>query len=116
MYRHQVLRELKYDGLKRFVELQAEKNALLVAAGLTPYTVWAPAFGGLYHMTLEATFPSLAAFEEERARAKADPAIAKIEAAQLELVRDGTASDRMQRLSLAAPTPAEGSEDGKGGG
>ena len=49
-YRHQVLRNLHFGALARFVELQQQKNALLVGHGLTPYSIWAPAFGGLPHL------------------------------------------------------------------
>ena len=100
-YRHQVLRQLNFGTLKEFMELQKQKNALLTANDLTPYTVWAPAFGGLHHMVLEAEFASMAAFETEFAATKAIPELAAINAAQLAFVIPGSAEDRLQRLGLA---------------
>ncbi|MFE7977433.1 hypothetical protein [Streptomyces shenzhenensis] len=101
-YRHQVLRNLTLGSLGRFLDLQRKKNALLAAHGLTPYRVWSPAFGGLYHLVLEADFPSMARFEDEHRASKALGEMAELNAAQLDLVIEGTAHDRLQRLSLAA--------------
>ncbi|WP_033342728.1 hypothetical protein [Catenuloplanes japonicus] len=101
-YRHQILRNLAFGTLPRFVELQKEKNALLIGNGLTPYTIWAPAFGGLHHLVLEAAFPSMAAFEREHLAQKAIPEMAKLNAGQLECVLPGTASDQLQRVTLPA--------------
>lgn len=98
-YRHQVLRNLEFGMLGRFKELQAAKNELLVAADLTPYAIWAPAFGGLHHMVLEAEYDSMASFEEEWAAAKALEGYGDLNAQQLECVIPGTAEDRLQRLS-----------------
>jgi hypothetical protein len=102
MYRHLVTRHLKYGTLPRFVDLQRTKNALLVGAGLTPYAVWAPAFGGLHHMLLEARFPTMAAFEAEHLAGKKLDGMAALNAEQLECVIEGTASDALQRLGLPA--------------
>ncbi|SDG26695.1 hypothetical protein [Klenkia brasiliensis] len=101
-YRHQVLRTLAFGALPRFTALQREKNTLLSAAGLTPYAIWAPAFGGLHHLVLEASFPSMAAFEVEHVASKAVEGLAALNAAQLECVVPGTAEDRLQRLGLPA--------------
>lgn len=100
-YRHQVLRNLRFGTLATFKELQAAKNALLVEAGLTPYDIWAPAFGGLHHMVLEAEFDSMADFEREWAAAKALDGYGELNASQLECVIPGTAEDRLQRLSAS---------------
>jgi len=99
-YRHQVLRNLAFGTLPRFTQLQREKNALLVAAGLTPYAIWAPAFGGLHHLVVEASFASMAAFEAEHLATKELAGFAALNAAQLECVLPGTAEDRLQRLGL----------------
>jgi len=99
-YRHQVLRNLAFGTLPRFTQLQREKNELLVAAGLTPYAIWAPAFGGLHHLVLEASFASMAAFETEHLASKGLEGYAALNAAQLEHVLPGTAEDRLQRLGL----------------
>ena len=99
-YRHQVLRTLAFGTLPRFTQLQREKNELLVAAGLTPYAIWAPAFGGLHHLVLEASFPSMAAFEAEHLATKQVEGYAGLNAAQLECVLPGTAEDRLQRVGL----------------
>lgn len=99
-YRHQVLRNLAFGTLPRFTQLQREKNELLVAAGLTPYSIWAPAFGGLHHLVLEASFASMAAFETEHLATKGLEGFAALNAAQLECVLPGTAEDRLQRVGL----------------
>ncbi|KWX22330.1 NIPSNAP family protein [Mycolicibacterium wolinskyi] len=101
-YRHQILRNLKFGTLADFVGAEKEKNALRIQAGLTPYAIWSPAFGGLHHLVLEAEFESMAAFEAEHLAAKAIDGIAALNARQLECVIEGTAQDRMQRLSLEA--------------
>lgn len=99
-YRHQILRNLKFGTLPTFLDAEREKNALLAAAGLTPYTVWAPAFGGLHHMVLEAYFPSMAAFEEEHLARKKISGMAALNARQLDCVIEGSAQDRFQRMGL----------------
>jgi hypothetical protein len=103
-YRHQILRNLKYGTLPAFLEAQRRKNALLVEAGLTPYAVYAPAFGGLHHMVLEASFASMAAFEAEHLSTKKIPGMAELNAEQLACVVPGSAQDSLQRLGL---DPAE---------
>jgi hypothetical protein len=99
-YRHQVLRNLVFGTLPRFTQLQREKNGLLTAAGLTPYAIWAPAFGGLHHLVLEASFASMAAFETEHLATRELEGFATLNAAQLECVVPGTAEDRLQRVGL----------------
>ena len=101
-YRHQIQRNLKFGTLPTFVAAEKEKNALRIAAGLTPYTIWSPAFGGLHHLVLEAHFDSMAAFESEHLAGKSLPGIAEINARQLDCVLEGTALDRLQRVTLAA--------------
>jgi hypothetical protein len=101
-YRHQILRNLKFGTLPRFTDLQKQKNALLVTAGLTPYDIWGPAFGGLHHLVLEASFESMAAFEAEHLATKKIDGMAALNAGQLECVIEGTALDQLQRLGLAA--------------
>jgi hypothetical protein len=99
-YRHQILRNLKFGTLPVFTGLQQQKNDLLVEAGLTPYAIWAPAFGGLHHLVLEASFASMAAFETEHLATKKLAGMAKLNAGQLECVIEGTAHDQLQRLGL----------------
>ncbi|UZF44346.1 hypothetical protein [Rhodococcus rhodochrous] len=101
-YRHQILRNLKFGTLPVFMEAQKEKNELLVAAGLTPYSVWAPAFGGLHHMVLEAYFDTMAEFERQHLAQKQIPQMAAINARQLDCVIEGSAEDRLQRVGLDA--------------
>lgn len=101
-YRHQILRNLKFGTLPEFVGVEKEKNALRIQAGLTPYAIWSPAFGGLHHLVLEAQFESMAAFEAEHLAAKALAGMAVLDTRQLECVIEGTAQDRLQRLSLEA--------------
>ena len=105
-YRREVVRRLRYGSLPRFLELQREKNALLVAAGCTPYSVRCPAFGGLHHLTLEAEFTSLSAFEQESGRLGSVDGLAALDAEQLSLVEQGGAEDRISKLLL---DPGEGS-------
>lgn len=101
-YRHQVLRNLKFGTLPTFMAAQRKKNELLVANGLTPYAVYAPAFGGLHHMVLEANFESMAAFEAEHLATKKLEGMAALNAEQLECTIPGTAMDHLQRLGLEA--------------
>lgn len=101
-YRHQILRNLRFGTLPDFVDAEKAKNALRIQAGLTPYAIWSPAFGGLHHMVLEAQFESMAAFEAEHRASKALDGMAALNARQLECVIEGTAQDRLQRLSLDA--------------
>jgi hypothetical protein len=103
-YRHQILRNLRYGTLSAFLEAQRKKNALLVEAGLTPYAVYAPAFGGLHHMVLEASFASMAAFEAEHLASKKIAGLAELNAEQVACVIEGSARDHLQRLGL---DPAE---------
>ena len=99
-YRHTVIRHLIYGSLPEFLQLQRRKNDVLAGAGLVPYAVWAPAFGGMHHMTLEARFPTMAAFEEQHLATKTIPEIATINERQLELTIVGTAADALQRIAL----------------
>lgn len=101
-YRHQILRNLKFGTLADFVSAEKEKNTLRIQAGLTPYAIWSPAFGGLHHLILEAQFESMAAFEAEHLAGKAIDGMAELNARQLQCVIEGTAQDRLQRLSLEA--------------
>jgi hypothetical protein len=101
-YRHQVLRNLQFGTLPTFMTAQKKKNELLVAAGLTPYAVYAPAFGGLHHMVLEASFESMGAFEAEHHASKALEGMAALNAEQLACTIPGTALDNLQRLGLDA--------------
>ncbi|MBT0768506.1 hypothetical protein KIH74_06190 [Kineosporia sp. J2-2] len=101
-YRHQVLRNLKFGTLPTFMAAQRRKNELLVANGLTPYAVYAPAFGGLHHMVLEASFGSMAEFEAEHLATKKIEGMAALNAEQLECTVPGTAQDHLQRLGLEA--------------
>ncbi|WP_326599984.1 hypothetical protein [Rhodococcus sp. PD04] len=101
-YRHQILRNLKFGTLPAFMEAQKEKNELLAAAGLTPYSVWAPAFGGLHHMVLEAYFDTMAEFERQHLAQKQIPQMSAINARQLDCVIEGSAEDRLQRVGLDA--------------
>lgn len=101
-YRHQIMRNLHFGTLPVFTDLQRQKNALLVELGLTPYAIWAPAFGGLHHLELEASFTSMAAFETEHLATKKIDGMAALNAQQLECVIPGTAHDRFQRLGLPA--------------
>jgi hypothetical protein len=100
IYRHLVMRNLAFGTLPKFVALQKEKNALLEAAGLTPYVIWSPAFGGLNHLVLEAHFPSMADFEKEHTATKSIDGYAALNAQQLDYVLPGTASDTLQRVTL----------------
>jgi hypothetical protein len=100
-YRHQILRNLHFGTLPRFVELQKQRNELLIGAGLTPYTIFSPAFGGLHHLVLEASFGSLADFEAEHKATKTLEGYADLGASQLECVIEGTASDLLQRVTLS---------------
>lgn len=100
-YRHQILRNLKFGTLPTFVAAEKEKNALRIDAGLTPYTIWSPAFGGLHHLVLEAQFDSMAAFESEHVAGKSLQGMAEINARQLECVIEGTAMDQLQRVTLS---------------
>jgi hypothetical protein len=91
---------LKYGTLAKFVELQKEKNSLLVAAGCTPYRVWAPAFGELHHLVLEAAFTSLAQYEEEGVAIQALGRVGEIDREQIDLVMPGTARDQLSKVTL----------------
>jgi hypothetical protein len=101
VHQHRVYRNITYGNAGRFVALQREKNELLAVAGLTPYRVWAPALGGLHHLTLTAEFPSLAAFQAQGASVGAIPGYGDLNAQQLALVIEGTARDEMVKLELA---------------
>ncbi len=100
LYRHQVLRTLHPDGLGEFLALPRAKNELLAGAGLAAYAVWAPAFGGLYHLVLEAEFASMAEVEAHQSAARSLDGYGAASAAQLTLVMEGTASDRLIKLVL----------------
>ncbi len=101
LFRHQVLRNLHHEALGEFLELQRQKNKLLSDAGLATYSVWSPAFGGLFHLVLEAEFTSMADVEAHQGAAKALPGYAAANSAQMKLVIEGTASDRLIKQSLA---------------
>jgi hypothetical protein len=100
MYRREVHRTLRYGTLGRFLELQAEKNKLLTEAGCTPYRVWAPAFGELHHLVLEASFASLAAYEAEGKVVSGLGRIAEIDSEQIQLVMPGSAADKLSKVAL----------------
>ncbi|HMG43752.1 MAG TPA: hypothetical protein VK611_20640 [Acidimicrobiales bacterium] len=101
LHQHRVYRNVTYGKAGQFIALQKEKNALLVAAGLTPYHVWAPALGGLHHLVMTAEFPSLAAFQAQGASLGAVDGYGDLNAEQLALVIVGTARDEMVKLELA---------------
>jgi hypothetical protein len=99
-YRREVHRTLRYGTLPRFLELQREKNKLLLEAGCTPYAVWCPAFGELHHLVLEASFASLGAYEDEGTIIGGLPRVGEIDASLIELVMPGTASDKLSKVIL----------------
>jgi hypothetical protein len=101
LHQHRVYRNVAYGKAGEFLALQREKNDLLVAAGLTPYTVWAPALGGLHHLVMTAEFPSLAAFQAQGAALRTVAGYGDLNARQLALVIEGTARDEMLKLELA---------------
>ena len=83
-----------------YTELQRQKNEMLLGADLVPYAIWAPAFGGLHHLVLEAEFDSLGAFEGQQELSKKLDGYAAANAEQMTLVLEGGASDRMIKRSL----------------
>jgi hypothetical protein len=104
MYRREVHRTLRFGSFAPFIELQKEKNKLLAEAGCTPYRVWSPAFGELHHLVLEATFPSLAAYEEEGKVIAGLGRISGIDGEQIQFVMPGTAADRLSKVVLEPGT------------
>ncbi|MDY7105935.1 MAG: hypothetical protein S0880_32520 [Actinomycetota bacterium] len=101
VHQHRVYRNVTYGLVGQFNDLQRQKNELLVAAGLVPYAVWAPALGGLSHMVMTAEFPSMAAFEEQGAAIGAIEGYGALHAEQTSLVVPGTARDEMVKLEVA---------------
>jgi hypothetical protein len=102
MYRREVHRIVKFGAAGAFAALQAEKNKLLVEAGCTPYKVWCPAFGELGHLVLEASFPTMEAFEVEGKVIGGLERIGAIDAQLTELVLPGTdtAFDKLSKVVL----------------
>lgn len=101
-YRREVHRSLRYGTVGTFLELQREKNKLLAEAGCTAYTVWCPAFGELHHLVLEASWPSLAAYEAESATVATLERVRSIDAEQIQLVVQGSAADKLSKVILEA--------------
>ncbi|QYG94042.1 hypothetical protein HC251_17430 [Iamia sp. SCSIO 61187] len=100
LHQHRVYRNLHFGTAGAFIALQREKNQLLVDAGLRPYAVWAPALGGLHHITMTCDFPSLHDFQVQGASTGAIEGYGALNARQLELVIEGTARDEMVKLEL----------------
>ena len=100
MYRREVHRTLQFGTAGAFTALQAEKNKLLVESGCTPYKVWCPAFGELHHMVLEATFPTMEAFEAEGRIIAGLERVAEIDAQLISHVMPGTAFDKLSKVVL----------------
>ncbi len=103
MYRHHYRCEVHYGQFRQFVNLSREISALERARGWAVSTIWTPTVGVANEVIVIAEYPSLAAFERERAARRADSDYLKLSRQTEELMMPGTFRDEL----LEEPTPPE---------
>jgi hypothetical protein len=100
MIRYEVMRDVQYGKIGEFLALQEKKNAVLVAAGLKPYTVFCPAFGGLHFLTMECNYESIEEYAAEARAAEGLADLGPINGALIQLVVPGSARDQLRKTQL----------------
>jgi hypothetical protein len=98
--RYEVMRHVQYGKIGEFLSLWEQKNKLLQANGLKPYTVFCPAFGGLHHLTMEVNYASIEDYAAEAKVADGLEEMRPINAGLIALVVPGTAHDQLRKTQL----------------
>lgn len=95
MYRHHYRCEVRYGQFRHFVELSQQISAMEGARGWAVSTIWTPVVGVANEVIVIAEYPSLDAFQRERAARRADPEYMKLSRATEELMTPGTFRDEL---------------------
>ena len=95
MYRHHYRCEVHYGRFRQFVELSRQISALEGVRGWAVSTIWTPVVGVPNEVIVIAEYPSLDAFERERAARRGDPEYMKLSRAAEELMTPGTFRDEL---------------------
>ncbi|HWC10518.1 MAG TPA: NIPSNAP family protein [Acidimicrobiales bacterium] len=95
MYRHHYRCEVRYGQLRQFVDLSRQISALESARGWAVSTIWTPVVGTPSEVIVIAEYPSLDAFERERAARRADAEYMKLATDTEELMTPGTFRDEL---------------------
>ena len=103
MYRHHYRCEVHYGQFRQFVDLSRQISALEGGRGWAVSTIWTPVVGVANEVIVIAEYPSLDAFERERAARRADADYMKLSRATEELMTPGTFRDEL----LEEPAPPE---------
>jgi hypothetical protein len=109
MIRYEVMRDVQYGKIGEFLALQEKKNAVLQGAGLKPFTVLCPAFGGLHFLTMECNYASIEEYAAEAKVAEGLADIGPINAALIQLVVPGSARDQLRKTQLVPGEAADAS-------
>ena len=95
MYRHHYRCEVRYGHFRQFVDLSRQISVLEGARGWAVSTVWTPVVGVANEVIVIAEYPSLDAFERERATRRADPEYMKLSRDTEGLMAPGTFRDEL---------------------
>jgi hypothetical protein len=95
MYRHHYRCEVHYGQFRQFVDLSRQISALEAARGWAVSTIWTPVVGTANEVIVIAEYPSLEAFERERAARRGDAEYLRLSRGTEELMTPGTFRDEL---------------------
>jgi hypothetical protein len=95
MYRHHYRCEVHYGQFRQFVDLSRQISALEAARGWAVSTIWTPVVGTANEVIVIAEYPSLEAFERERAARREDAEYLRLSRDTEELMTPGTFRDEL---------------------
>lgn len=95
MYRHHYRCEVHYGQCRQFVDLSRQISALEADRGWAVSTIWTPVVGIANEVIVIAEYPSLDAFERERAARREDAEYLRLSRNTEELMTPGTFRDEL---------------------
>lgn len=95
MYRHHYRCEVRYGDFRHFVDLSRRISALEAERGWAVSTIWTPVVGTANEVIVIAEYPSLHAFEQERAARREDTEYLKLSLDAEDLVMPATFRDEL---------------------
>jgi hypothetical protein len=95
MYRHHYRCEVRYGQLRQFIDLSREISALERSRGWAVSSIWTPVVGIANEVIVIAEYPTLDAFERERAARRADPEYMKLSRHAEDFMTPGTFRDEL---------------------